>query len=172
MCCGLNTECIIERKDAVHAWCIDIVWSSALLHSVQISASLKWVPENCTTITAQSGQLAVNEDRKLILHPNFVQHPPPPPPACGWHPIHTQQFRSLKKWRNELSFRVNWESAQKFNNTYYKCIKYIWFWIESIFKWYSKPTNFGMKRRQVAEGKVRCEQLGWKELFNDIPAFR
>ena len=33
------------------------------------------VLEDCTRITAHSEQLAVNEGRKLILHPNFIQHP-------------------------------------------------------------------------------------------------
>ena len=76
---------IAVKRDAVQPDALELcdASSSASVHcSASQSVSHSAVPqciievgENCTTITAQSGQLAVNEDRKLILHPNFIQHP-------------------------------------------------------------------------------------------------
>ena len=101
-----------------------------------ISASLKWGPENCSTITAQSGQLAVNEDRKLILHPNFIQHPPPS--ACGCYPYPKNVIR-LTNWRKNNTF---WGSWLMFGITRHT----------SIMKW---------ELKLYSKSSTHCLALGW-----------
>ena len=117
-----------------------------------------WSGWNCTTITAQSGQLAVNEDRKLILHPNFIQHPPPP--AWGCYPS--------PKIFHPLILRRQGTSSQ-YQNSYLDLAVWYWYSIcqlnKNISKYWDGNAIYCQLLQPTNVNTTLCHRTDWDPLL-------